>query len=127
VYRDHAKEVMIKIAQDLRKRETTAEQRLWTALRNRQLDGLKFRRQHPIGDTAYVVDFLCYECRLAIELDGGIHDFQQQDDSDRQAAIESLDYHVIRFTNVQVQNDLESVLQSILKTARTLPHRGDTR
>lgn len=122
-YRDHAKVVMIKIAQDLRKRETTAEQLLWTALRNRQLAGLKFRRQHPIGETAYVVDFLCYECRLAIELDGEIHDFQREEDGDRQTAIESLDYHLIRFTNAQVQDDLEGVLQSILKTAGSLPHR----
>ena len=62
-------------ARDLRARETSVEDVLWDELRGRRLDGMKFRRQHPIG--AFVVDFCCTERRLAIELDGGIHAEQQ--------------------------------------------------
>ena len=60
-----------KNAKALRRKETEAEQKLWALLRNRQLKGRKFRRQHAI--TSYIVDFYCHECKLAIELDGYHH------------------------------------------------------
>jgi very-short-patch-repair endonuclease len=115
VYRDRATAVMVAIARTLRQCETPAEQILWEALRNRRLDGLKFRRQHPIAGTAYVADFLCYEHRLIIELDGDIHNFQQEQDSIRQANIEANDYIVLRFRNEQVTGALEQVLIEILR------------
>jgi very-short-patch-repair endonuclease len=64
-------------ARDLRIRQTAAEVMLWEALRNRRLDGVKFRRQHPVGP--FVIDFCCPERRLAIEVDGGIHAAQCSD------------------------------------------------
>ena len=65
----------------LRKPLTPAEQRLWQALRNRQLSGLKFRRQHAVG--AYILDFYCPACKLVVELDGDIHDKQLEYDRTR--------------------------------------------
>lgn len=116
VYREMADKVMVEIARDLRSRQTDAENILWTALRNRKLNGMKFRRQHPIAGLAYVVDFLCYECKLAIELDGGIHTAQVEADTIRQQNIEEHGYKVIRFTNQQIINNLVDVLTTILKT-----------
>jgi hypothetical protein len=77
---------------------------------------MKFRRQHPIENTAYVVDFLCYEARLVIELDGGIHAAQAEMDALRQEAIEAQGYRVLRFSNERIQSDLETVLTEILRT-----------
>ncbi len=120
VYRARAAAVMTQVARNLRQRLTPAEEMLWLCLRNRQLEGLKFRRQHPIEQTAYVVDFLCYEARLVIELDGGIHAQQVDDDALRQANIEAQGYRVLRFSNDQVQNHLEDVLTAILTATSTL-------
>jgi len=118
VRRPMADPVMVDIARDLRQRQTAAEQVLWEALRGRRLDGIKFRRQHPIENTAYVVDFLCYESRLVVEIDGGIHDTQVQDDAIRQANIEAQGYRVIRFRNKAVQADLPGVLAAIRGAVR---------
>ena len=109
---------MTQIARDLRTRETTTEDRLWSVLRDRRLAGLKFRRQHPIAGTAYVVDFLCYAAMLVVEVDGGIHDVQEADDRIRQEVIEALGYHVIRFRNEDVLRNLQGVLVSILMAVR---------
>jgi very-short-patch-repair endonuclease len=109
-YRAMAAKVMVDIARNLRQRETPVEEILWQALRNRRLNNLKFRRQYPLANTAFVADFFCYEAQLVIELDGSIHAFQTEDDALRQAAIESVGYTVTRFTNEQVRNELESVL-----------------
>ena len=120
-YRAMASKAMVQIARDLRERQTNAEAILWECLRNRRLDGLKFRRQHPIAGTSYVADFLSYEERLVVELDGGVHEHQQAADAERQHDIEALGYCVIRFGNEQVFSDLENSLITILKTvaART--------
>ncbi|MFW5709616.1 MAG: DUF559 domain-containing protein, partial [Chloroflexota bacterium] len=112
-----ASEAMVQISRELRQRQTPAEELLWEALRNRRLNGLKFRRQHPIADTQYVVDFLCYEARLIVEIDGGIHHQQKQTDHIRQTAIEALGYRFIRFTNEDISNDLQWVLANIAHAA----------
>src|SRR5690606_27732277 len=91
-YRASASKVMIQIARNLRQRETPAEQIMWHALRSRRLNNLKFRRQHPIANTAFVADFLCYKARLLIEIDGGIHAFQQDEDANRQEILENEGY-----------------------------------
>src|SRR3954463_13277355 len=85
----------------LRARETWAEDLLWESLRGRRLDGLKFRRQHPIGP--FVVDFCCTERRLAIELDGGVHADQREHDAEREAILITAGYTVFRFPNEQVR------------------------
>ncbi len=116
-YRAKASEVLVYIARDLRQRQTSAEELLWECLRDRRLSGLKFRRQHPVAKTAYVVDFFCYEYRLVIELDGGIHDSQREADARRQAELEALGLRVLRFPNDLLYTQLEDVLTIIVQTA----------
>jgi very-short-patch-repair endonuclease len=99
------------IAGRLRANETNAETKLWAALRNRQLEGRKFRRQVPVA--AFVVDFYCSEERLAIEVDGPIHDFQQEADLLRQQGIEALGIRMLRFTNDELKQNFDLVLQTI--------------
>lgn len=86
-------------ARDLRLHLTDAEQRLWPSLRDRRMGGFKFRRQHPIG--TYIVDFYCHQARLAIEIDGGQHnqDDQRLYDERRTAYLEAQGIHVLRFWN----------------------------
>jgi len=88
---------------------------LWQLLRNRHLLGFKFRRQHQFGN--YVADFYCREARLAIECDGGVHDRNEQwhHDQLRDAYMISQGIRVLRFTNEQILNDTESVLDEIAK------------
>src|SRR3954467_8463058 len=92
----------------LRARETWAEDLLWESLRGRRLDGMKFRRQHPIGP--FVVDFCCTERRLVIELDGGVHAEQQDQDAEREAILATAGYRVIRFPNQSIRANLPEVL-----------------
>ena len=117
IYREMAARVMVEVARDLRHRQTTAEDVLWQALRGRRLGNLKFRRQHPVAGTSFVADFLCYDARLVIEIDGSVHTTQQQEDIWRQQAIEDAGYKVLRFTNEQVLENLPSVLAEIHRTA----------
>lgn len=119
-YRVAASKVMVHIARDLRKKETSTEKMMWQCLRRRRLNNLKFRRQHPIANTVFVADFLCYEARLIIEIDGEIHKSQQTEDEWRQSAIEAEGYFVLRFTTNQVKSDLENVLTTIAKIADRL-------
>ncbi len=99
----------------LRRQSTPAEEYLWQALRNRKLHGLRFRRQHPVG--RFILDFFCPACKLVIELDGGIHTQQIDYDAIRTQEMEAYGYHVIRFENQQVLNDLDSVLDAIYQAA----------
>ena len=117
VYRASASKVMVQIARDLRKCETSAEKIMWQILRGRRLHNLKFRRQHPIANTAYVADFLCYKARLVIELDGGVHLSQEKSDRLRQSIIEDNGYYVLRFTNEAVFQQLQDVLLTIVSVA----------
>ncbi|HYD26076.1 endonuclease domain-containing protein [Brevundimonas sp.] len=105
-------------ARDLRKRQTRAEATLWQYLRASRLDGLRFRRQHPID--GYFVDFACLSLKLVIELDGKVHDDddQQLNDYHRQQAIESLGWSVLRFTNDQVMVSLPTVLDAVRAQAK---------
>jgi len=91
---------------------TEAERLLWRALRDRQLAGFKFRRQHPVRP--YVVDFVCIERKLVVEIDGGQHAQQVAKDAVRTTVIQAKGYRVIRFWNNEVLENLEGVLQSIL-------------
>jgi len=98
-------------ARRLRCAPTDAERVLWYRLRNRALIGAKFRRQHPIGP--YVVDFVCVEARLVVELDGGQH-AGCADDARRSALLRSLGYRVLRFWNHEVFEEREAVLEAIV-------------
>ena len=100
-------------ALELRKNMTKAEKKLWAALRRKQVNGKRFRRQHPIGK--FIVDFYCHEVKLVIELDGSIHNFQEQKEYDlgRSEDIQQLGIKIIRFTNKQVMNNLNKVIADI--------------
>ncbi len=100
------------LARELRKQMTPAERALWQRLRRKQLDGWRFRRQHPVGN--FVVDFFCAKARLVVEVDGPIHLKQRYYDEERTQMLDELKgYRVLRFTNEQVMNDIESVLEEI--------------
>jgi very-short-patch-repair endonuclease len=110
------------LAHKLREHSTDAERLLWQRLRNRQLLKCKFRRQQPIGP--YIVDFVCLERRLVIELDGGQHAEQISQDETRTAFLQAEGYRVLRYWNNQVLAELESVLDAILSCLadRATPH-----
>jgi very-short-patch-repair endonuclease len=97
----------------LKSNMTTAEKILWQRIRNKKL-GYKFRRQHII-DT-FIVDFVCLKTNLIIEVDGKIHIYQKDYDSNRTDVLEDLGYRVIRFTNAEVLNNLNEVVSKIKST-----------
>jgi very-short-patch-repair endonuclease len=92
-------------------------------LRGQKLNGLKFRRQHPIGP--FVADFCCAERRLIVELDGEIHTTQQDRDAEREKLLHQAGYSVMRFANDQVLRDLPAVLEAIERASQQLPHRPE--
>lgn len=100
-------------AQALRKNETEAEKILWERLRNNQLKGYKFRRQHPIS--LFIADFYCHQLKLIIEIDGEYHHLPEQIEKDleRTQILESNGLQLIRFTNEEVQENLEGVIAKI--------------
>jgi very-short-patch-repair endonuclease len=103
-------------ARTLRQNQTAAEQKLWSRLRNRQLNGYKFRRQVPLG--RYIVDFSCYDARVVVELDGGQHgdDQRRARDQERTLWLESRGFRVLRFWNSELLQNMEGVLTRILGT-----------
>ena len=103
----------VRRARALRRSMTCAELLLWQALRNHQLQNLKFRRQHPIGP--YIVDFFCHSESLVIEVDGAYHQStaQKQFDAERTRALNGMGVGVLRFSNAQVVSALPSVLEEI--------------
>ena len=100
-------------AQFLRRNETKAEKLLWEKLRNNQLGGLKFRRQHPVN--IYIADFYCHKFKLIIELDGDYHDQEEQKQKDevRTEVLRLNDLKIIRFKNEEVEQDINQVLTAI--------------
>jgi very-short-patch-repair endonuclease len=115
------------MARQMRKEPTEAECILWQKLRNQQLSGFKFRRQHSIE--RFIVDFYCAEAGLVLEVDGPIHDYQPEEDKIREIFIESQGLRLIRFSNEEVLNNLDRVLSKIadaLSSPRRL-RRGDKR
>ena len=103
-------------AVELRTAPTEAESFLWDRLRDRRLDGVKFRRQHPIGP--YIVDLCSPAQKLIIELDGGQHRGQAAEDAERTAELESLGYRVLRFWNDDVLQETDRVLRVIREAVR---------
>jgi very-short-patch-repair endonuclease len=106
-------------ARALRTNMTDAEQIMWRALRKRQIHGLKFRRQHPIG--YYILDFACLEIKLAIEIDGGQHQNNAANDAKRTAWLNDHGWTVLRFWNNQVMDELEAVLAVVEEYCRPPP------
>ena len=96
----------------LRRTMTDAERLLWGHLRGQRLSGFRFRRQHPLG--RYIVDFVCLDRALVIEVDGNQHAEQRAYDEDRELWLEAEGFRTIRFANVDVLTGLETVKQAIL-------------
>jgi very-short-patch-repair endonuclease len=102
-----------KLAKQLRRNQSEAEEKLWLNLWKRNLNNVKFRRQHPIG--SYIVDFVSFEKRVIIEIDGGQHNESPEKEKDLKRTIwlESKGYRVIRFWDDEVLENLEGVLIKI--------------
>src|SRR4030042_2399433 len=101
-------------AKQLRARPTDAEAVLWYKLCNRQLEGAKFRRQQQIGD--FIVDFVCFEKKLVIEIDGGQHNetSNREKDTQRTRLLEQKGYRVLRYWNNDVLQNIDGVVYNIL-------------
>jgi len=106
-------------ARELRNKLTPAEEVFWLRLKE-QFPKYKFRRQHPIS--IYIADFYCHKLKLVIEIDGSIHDSEEAKSNDkrRQQDLEDLNLKVIRFTNHQVKNEIENVIEIISSTIKNL-------
>jgi very-short-patch-repair endonuclease len=115
-------------ARRLRENQTDVENKLWSQLRGRQIGGVKFRRQHPIGP--FIVDFCCVERGLVVELDGGQHAERSAADERRTRVLERFGYRVLRFWDNEMLSNLDGVLERIseaLEGPHPLPlcGRGD--
>jgi very-short-patch-repair endonuclease len=99
------------LAREKRHKPTPAEKELWQHLKNRQLPGFIFRRQHSIGQ--FIVDFYCYKARLVIEIDGEIHQYKPEEDKIRQGYLENLELKVLRFSNDAVLRHTDEVVLQI--------------
>ena len=116
----NSRKTITQLARDLRKNQTPEEYLLWQNLRNRKLRGFKFNRQFPIiyGNNTngnplfFIADFYCHEKKLVIELDGEIHNFQQEQDKERDYILKQLDLHVLRIKNEEISN-IVAVLEKI--------------
>jgi very-short-patch-repair endonuclease len=106
-----AKPDILGAARILRKTMTIPEKLLWYKLKEKQICGLRFRRQHPIE--FFIADFYCHQIRLVIEIDGEIHNKQKEYDDGRSAEMEKFDIEIIRFKNWEVENDIENVIIKI--------------
>ena len=100
-----------KLQQALRNNMSDAERAMWHFLRGRQISGLKFRRQHPFAD--YILDFVCPEIKLVIEVDGGQHEQQAKYDENRTQKLQAAGFRVLRFWNNEVLKEKESVKEKI--------------
>ena len=115
-------------ARQMRRQPTRSESLLWSALRNRGLAGRKFRRQHAVG--RFILDFYCHDERLAVEVDGALHETQRQADSERQQILESMGIRFLRLPAALIESDLAEALAMIERAFGTDPspvqrERGD--
>jgi very-short-patch-repair endonuclease len=114
------------LAKTLRRKATPHEHKLWQHLRSNRINGIKFRRQQTIGP--YIVDFVCHQAKLIVELDGSQHALQAVQDADRTRWLESQGFQVLRFWNNDIDQNLEGVLTVILQHLSPSPlplsHQG---
>ena len=102
---------IVAAARKLRRTSTDVERKLWHRIRDKQIDNFRFRRQRPIGK--YIVDFICLDAKLVIELDGGQHTTDVAYDERRTAFLRSLGYRVLRIWNSEVIENLDGVLERL--------------
>lgn len=103
-------------AKGLRREMTPSEKILWKHIRTNKLNGLHFRRQQIVH--GYFADFYCHQHELIVEVDGRIHEFQQEYDTEREAYLMALGFQIIRFTNDEITKDLKGVLQKIVAACK---------
>ena len=113
------KEVLKIFSRNLRKKQTDAERKMWSYLRNRQISGYKFRRQHRIHP--FIVDFCCVEMKLIIELDGSQHLSNKLSDENRTRLLEKKGFRVLRFWDNHVFNQGEAILE-VIHSVLVNPH-----
>ena len=112
---------MVEVARHFRKMPTPSEAVLWNELRGKKLEGIKFRRQQPVGP--FIVDFYAPACRLILEVDGPIHETQKTADRERQEHLEMLDLRFVRLSADLVEQNLPAALASIrVAIAESPPH-----
>ena len=115
------KNLVIEVARKLRKHSTKSEKIFWEAVRGRKINNLKFNRQFPIyfeyegKKRFFIADFYCYEKRLIVEIDGGIHEKQKDYDKLRTTIIEKLGIKVIRFMNDEIIKNIDDVIYKLRK------------
>jgi very-short-patch-repair endonuclease len=103
---------LLRRAKEMRHEPAPAEQKLWWCLRDRRLNGFKFRRQYPVR--GYVADYYCAEAGLIVELDGDSHEGREEYDARRTDALIQEGFRVVRFVNTDVFENLDGVLEAIL-------------
>jgi len=113
---------IINLCRELRKKQTPAEDILWKNLRNRNFKKLKFLRQHPVcvesrfgKNLYYIPDFYCHKAKLVIEADGPVHLFKKDYDKNRDEVLSGLGLKILRFTNNEILNELDKVLDVVKK------------
>ena len=111
LHKKYSPRYVVDISRKLRLEMTEEEKILWARINNKQLDGLRFRNQHPIG--RYVADFYCHEIQLVIEIDGGVHDERKEYDTNRDGWLKAGGYTVLRFRNEEMYNNLDQILITI--------------
>jgi very-short-patch-repair endonuclease len=107
-------------ARQLRRNSTDVERLLWQRLRLWQVDGCKFRRQQPLGH--YIVDFVCLQKRLIVELDGGQHAREVKYDAARDAWLRDQRFIILRFWNNDVLDNLDGIMEMIGKSLKDTPY-----
>ncbi|MBO6717506.1 MAG: endonuclease domain-containing protein [Rhizobiaceae bacterium] len=111
-----------RFAREMRADSTKAENLLWQALRNKQLEGLKFKRQVPMD--GYIADFVCFEAKLIVEVDGGQHS-ESPRDAERDSHFAAQGFRTLRFWNDEIERNLDGVCRSILLEAKTRTDTAD--
>ena len=109
-----------RLQRTLRKNMTDAERKLWSGLRFGQMNGHKFRRQHPFEN--YILDFVCLDRKVVIEVDGSQHFELADEDAFRTKLLAKAGFRVMRFWNNEVMNEFESVKEAIFRALETHPH-----
>jgi len=111
IEKKYSPKYIIQLAQKLRKNMTPAEIILWEMIKDKKISGYKFRNQHPVD--RYILDFYCHEKKVAIEVDGMIHSHKKDYDDYRDDFLKNLGIVILRFTNDEVLNEIDTVLEKI--------------
>jgi very-short-patch-repair endonuclease len=111
--------ILTSFARRLRRDQTEAEKKIWKYLRSKKINSLKFRRQQPIG--RYIVDFVCFEIKLIVELDGSQHIENNDRDSERDSWLRSQGFKVLRLWDNEVMNNVDGVLELIFDCCSNHP------